>query len=188
MLAAAGIALGFVLAYAAGGSLGRVPELDARVWASLVVLSVVQGLARGRLFGVAATPVGLVAWGVASLVVCVAVSTYASRRGFGAPGMRGLTLVVFGTLLNVLVVLLNQGMPVTGVDGAARQIGASGGFYVHLNEGTFLPSLGDVLVLDVGAKEALLSVGDVVLLVGVATVIVELMLSGRETDPAPPAA
>jgi hypothetical protein len=182
VLAIAGIVLGIILGYAAGGRIGGIPEIDARVWVSLMVLSVAQGLARGRGFGTTPTPAGLVVWGVASLVVCVAAAIFFGKGGAETPGLRGLVLVILGTLLNVLIVLLNQGMPAVGVDGAAAQIGASGGFYVQLNEGTFLPWLGDVLVMDIGPSGALLSIGDVLLLAGAAIVIIELMLVGRGPD------
>lgn len=177
MLAAVGIVAGILLGYAAGGSLIRIPELDTRLVVLLISLSMVQGLARGRAFGLSPTPVGLIIWALVSVAVCACIY-WASTRDVVYPAMiRGLAMIMVGTFANITVVLLNQGMPVAGLWGVGRQVASSGGFYVHLNHGTVLAWLGDVLSLSLGGSVLLVSVGDVVLLVGTTVLLYQLMLS-----------
>jgi hypothetical protein len=143
----------------------------------LVSLSLAQGVARGRVLGLRPTPAGLAVWVLVSLLFCAAAYWRASRHTVVSGVVRGLALVGVGTLANVLAVLLNQGMPVVGVLDSAGQIATSGGFYVHVNEGTILPWLGDVLLVGLGTIRFLVSLGDVALLVGMIVLILELMLS-----------
>jgi hypothetical protein len=89
-----------------------------------------------------------------------------------------------GLVLNVLVVLLNGGMPVA-VPGAvdsgstAALIRESLGFYQIAGESTIGAELGDSMLLRLSTAKLLLSPGDVVLAVGVAVFVSAAM---RPTD------
>jgi hypothetical protein len=85
-----------------------------------------------------------------------------------------------GTALNVLVVLLNQGMPAVFVSGVEAAIERSGGFYTAINAATIMPWMGDAMRMRLGPSSLLLSVGDVLLAVGVCVVLVALMLGQDE--------
>jgi hypothetical protein len=181
VLAAIGIIAGIVLGCAVGGRLSHIPELDPGLMVLLVSLSLAQGVARGRVLGLSPTPAGLAVWVLVSLLFCAAAYWRSSQYTDALGAVRGFALIGAGTLANVLVVLLNQGMPVVGALGSAYQIASSGGFYVYMNEGTVLPWLGDVLLVSFGRTRFLLSLGDVALLVGMAVLMLELMLSGSTT-------
>lgn len=150
------------------------PEIRTGVWLMLMGAFIAQGVARGRTLGLSATAVGVVVWAVASLTICAALAWRCRARGQGE--CVGLRLVALGTFLNVVAVLLNQGMPATSIPGVARAVGASEGFYVHVNAATILPFLGDVLVAGGNGLRFVLSVGDVLLMIGVCLVITGLML------------
>lgn len=155
------------------------PETPTRVWLLLMGAFAAQGVARGRAFGANATAAGIVVWALASLVICGALIWWCRPGSAGA--CSGLRLVLVGTLLNVVVVLLNQGMPAASAVGVDRAVTASQGFYVHLNAGTMLPFLADTVVVDGLGTHFMVSVGDLVLMVGVCVAIVGLMLESTRS-------
>jgi hypothetical protein len=158
-----GMAWGVVLAYAAG----RRPDgfgngqLE-RLW-FVIPLFVLQGVARGRL-GTAASDLGLLLWAGAATAVCVYVLWQVTDLG--------LRLIGAGFAANLLVVLLNGYMPVSLVGFPANPDFAAwvapAAFYVGVNEATLVSFLGDVLPILFFGDRYLLSVGDVLLLVGCA--------------------
>ena len=84
-----------------------------------------------------------------------------------------------GVLLNVNVVLLNQGMPigVAATPAAIAGIAAGGGFYHVAGLTTVAAWAGDVLPLRTMGHTYYLSPGDVLLGVGVAVLIADAMIA-----------
>lgn len=178
MIALIAIAWGVVLAVACGGDLRRLGALHLA--GAPVVLSafLIQGIARGRLLGVKASSWGVLVWGAASLLLVTVLVVWTLRRSDPVV-VGGGTLVAIGTGLNLLVVLANAAMPVASVfPGIRGGVDASAGFYTLANRSTSLAALGDVLPLQVLGVYSLLSVGDVLLVMGVAIVLCEATLSG----------
>jgi len=167
---------GFVLGLGSGGNARALARFELRYWPGILALFVVQSVLRGRAFGLEASSWGLLAWSVASLVLVVLVARIVAASG---PKLAvGLGIIGVGTLMNLLVVLLNGGMPVASSHpGLAIALSSSGGFYVHEGQGTLLAWMGDVVELGLAGRVLILSPGDVLLLVGVAVVIIEAMSS-----------
>ena len=174
MPALVAVVVGVLLGFAIGGSLRSLSHLSLR-WEWLVLLLfVVQAVARGRLMGaLSATRLSLPVWTVAS-VVLIAVMLLNSDT----PGM---LLGAVGILMNVNVVLLNAGMPVVvdkrasvlaSVASAMEIAKSTGGFYRVAMQGDLLEMLGDSIPVTWGSAVLLLSPGDVVLMVAVIVVIV----------------
>ncbi len=97
-----------------------------------------------------------------------------------------------GVSLNLLVVIMNGGMPVepTQLGDAVGQLVelpiAHSGFYQLAGTHTLAAPLGDVLLVKIGQSALLLSVGDVLLIVGVCTWIVSAMCAlGTRGNPDP---
>jgi hypothetical protein len=77
--------------------------------------------------------------------------------------------------------LANRGMPVT-VDATGRALAAvaqSGGFYHLANSATVAAWTGDVLQLRLFGSVELLSLGDVLLVVGIAVIVAQAMLGSN---------
>lgn len=129
---------------------------------------VVQGLARGRI-GTAGSGVwGTLVWSVASLVLIVLL--FLQRRN------PMLAVVAVGIASNVSVVLLNGHMPVSL--GPTSDVATLTGFYAVATSGTIAPLMGDCLPLPLFAHTYMFSVGDVLLVAGVAAFIVSGMCPG----------
>ena len=167
--------------FARGGRLEGLSQVPLRGAVVILSLFVAQALFRRGAFGFdqlsAIWTVWL--WCVASvglIAVCIV-----NRR---VPGM---LIIAAGIGLNLLVVMLNAGMPVGGaladsLDMAptAASIQSSGGFYVPVESATAIPVLGDVIpVLVPGVFRALVSLGDLVMFVGAGVLIEEGMYRGR---------
>ncbi len=167
------------LGWLSGGRITSPPKLDSSRLLVIAVLFGLQGVARGRFVGTRAVPFALPVWGVASGAICL-IAIWSLRRGIVgyAQLVRGIAIAVLGIGLNMLVVLANEGMPVVESVGSAEAAAASGGFYQILNRSSILPYLGDVLSMHVGSLHFLLSAGDVLLFVGVAILLVEMMQIG----------
>lgn len=169
MLSGAAVLLALILGLAAGG---RIKSLDGKriSWAPYVlVLFVVQAVARGRLWGLLPpSGGGRLIWVITSLCICAMLA--------GDLKKPGIPLVVTGFSLNVLVVLVNSGMPVlveaSQAARAALATDASAGFYSLANPGSILPALADSIPLQLGSSAQLLSVGDLMVVVGVVAAIV----------------
>ncbi len=90
----------------------------------------------------------------------------------------GMVLVGFGLLANLVVIAVDDGMPVRGIPAAA----SSGPRHHGIGPDDQLVGLGDVIHL--GPLGDMVSPGDIVLSVGVATVTAGLMRPRRRTTPA----
>jgi len=168
------ILAGIGLGYACRGRLSGLGNVNVGHPAVILGLFVVQAIARGRYsehgFGVWGLPV----WGFAS--VALAVLTVVSRN-------RGLHLVGAGVLLNLLVVFANGKMPVALPHTSVELLEASQlAFYAPVSSATHLVWLGDILPFPSAQVSALLSAGDVLLMVGVAVTILEAMVGHEHTE------
>lgn len=156
--------LGCLLGWACGGSLLRLGSFRLKYEKTVLVLFVIQAVARGRIGG-AAMPGATWIWAIASMGLVVVLAF-----DYGKPGM---TVAAFGVLLNLDATLVNSGMPVESLGrGTTAAVAASGGQYVLTGAHTVGSWLGDVLLLTIGQTSLLLSVGDVLLLASVASVLV----------------
>jgi len=168
VLAAAGILLGLVLGLAGGGRLAGLTTISLRWEYALLALFAVQALARGVL-PVFIGPLAIALWAACSLALLFAV-VLQLRRG------RGLALAASGVAMNLLVILVNSGMPVVPreweMNAAARAAHASGGFYHIADVRTVFPALADTLPSGVG----LASLGDLLLALGIATLVASHMI------------
>jgi hypothetical protein len=169
VIAVAAIVLGVVGGLLSGGSLLGAARIRLRYEWVLLAAFVVQGVARGRFVGTAASPLGLVVWAGVSILLVVLLGANGSSSGA--------LVAACGALLNLDVVLLNRGMPV--VTGAApRVLGAiarSGGFYQLASSWGLATWAGDALPLHALGQSELFSVGGVLLSVGVAVLIAGAM-------------
>lgn len=173
MIAAVALLWAGALVLATGGSLRRLSEIELSGGARIVVLFLLQGLLNAREMGQG----GFGEWSVvlwASICALLVLQVLASVRT--APG---LAIVATGLMLNLLVVLLNEGMPFLSDGGT----GASGlAFYHRGGQGTILPWLADIVPVPGGL---LVSAGDVLLVTGVVSVVVRAStkrFAGNVTD------
>lgn len=174
MLAVAAIMLGACLGLASGGDLRRLTRVGLQKERAIVILFLLQSVARGFLVGRWHTA-GLVLWGAVSIALLCILAGQARTPGLG--------VAVAGVAANALVVLLNGGMPAGGssyftADALAHSIESSGGFYQPLGELTRLGWLGDVLPMAGG----LASLGDLLLAVGIATFLLHAMLNSHPVE------
>jgi hypothetical protein len=171
MLAVAAIVLGVAGGLLSGGSLSGIADIRLRYEWAILAAFVAQGIARGRLLGTAASSAALVVWMLISLALAVLLGLNAS-----SPGM---LVAASGIVLNLDVVLLNNGMPVTAEasQSALAAISSAGGFYHLARTTTAAPWAGDALPLRMFSQLELLSVGDIVLVVGVAALIAGAMVN-----------
>jgi hypothetical protein len=167
-----GMAWGTVLAYTAGGRLGKIDDDQLKQFWFVIPLFVAQGLARGRL-GTEALGLGVLLWAGVGMLVCGFV--------FWRVTDIGLRLVGVGFAANLLVVLLNGHMPFSfgGSQISSDLVGSfsSSGFYGVSNQSTMLGFLGDVIPLTLFGDRYLLSAGDVLLGVGATLYLWGLMFS-----------
>jgi len=173
------IALGLVLGLSAGGGVWNLQDLRLS-WAWLVIPSyLAQALSRGRLpgFGEHNETMSAV-WVVSSIALAVSLMI-----DFRSPGV---FLIWAGTLANVVVFLVNGAMPVSVPEAFANL--ASGpsalrdpGFYRAMNDATVAGWLGDALPASFAGRTLMLSVGDMLLLVGAIVAIVAAMTRRRNT-------
>jgi hypothetical protein len=110
-------------------------------------------------------------WGSGWAGFGLVVAGFALLLGFAAGNLAltGMVLVMVGLLSNLIVIVVNQGMPVRGVPAAA----AYGPRHHGLRPGDHLTGLADVV--HVAWLGQTISAGDIVLAVGVATVIAALL-------------
>ena len=176
-----GAVAGLALGWAGGGRLRGLAELRFRAPLLLAVAVLIQA------------GTGLVAPGRRWLAIAVAYAVVGGWLLLNAAQHQGgiraaLVIVAFGWLLNAAPVVVNGGMPVS-LEGL-REVGApattsvsEGHFYKHVAAGpdTRLAMLGDVI--PVPAVASVVSLGDLVMVVGVLLVIT---LAMRGLGPAEP--
>jgi len=168
MLALAAVLLGLIAGLVSGGSLRSLADRDAPHVTVLLVLFVVQALLRGPL-APALGSAAIAGWAAVSLAL-IGLVILRMRSSLGV------MIASVGISSNLVVVLLNQGMPVVpsdvlGIAATVRAVRASEGFYTLADQRTSLRVLGDVLPAGSGYA----SLGDVLLVVGVAIVIAQMM-------------
>lgn len=178
MIALAAVVLGLALGAASGGSIRALDTASLRFEWPVLLLFVIQAVARGRIAGAAASRLGVSIW-VCSCIALLLLSAADWRQ-------LGIWVVGVGIALNILVVLLNGGMPVAftsqaSAGAAAVSVAPVGGFYQLAGPGTVVGVLGDVLPLSVGGYRILVSPGDVLMALGVALFIVAAMGNRRES-------
>jgi hypothetical protein len=117
----------------------------------------------------------------------VILATNVLVAGFLAANRRlpGMVIAAVGTLLNILVIAVNGAMPVSLraagiVDVSIRQLGIK---HEILDAGTRLPWLGDVI--PVPGLDILISVGDVLLAIGIAWLVYRRTVAGRSSATEP---
>ncbi len=135
----------------------------------ILAMFVAQGLARGRVAGFQATSVGIIVWVVASVLLMSVLLPEWQRSGA--------SLAWTGVGLNLIAVLVNNGMPVVvppnvGSIAASASILRSLGFYQAVDRFTLGAAWGDILVARFGGAALALSAGDLLLVIGVVTIIV----------------
>lgn len=156
MLAASAIVLGVLEGLAISGGVGFVGSLKMRFPSALLMLFILQGVARGRLAGFHHTSAySVLAWVVCSLVLLFILTIQRNSVG--------MALAAAGLAINVLTVLGNGFMPVEARSTAV----VNTSFYAPVNSGVVFRVAGDCLPFAAGPYHLLLSVGDVLLVVGV---------------------
>lgn len=117
----------------------------------------------------------------------VILGTNALVAGFLVANRRlpGMAAAAAGTLMNVLVIALNGAMPVSrrATDIAGVSLRDMGVKHEILDSETLLPWLGDVI--PVPGLETLISLGDVVLAVGIAWLVYRRTIAGRKAASEP---
>lgn len=170
MAAAVGLALGAAVGLAIGGRLSNLGRLQLRYPYAFLILFLVQALSRARVLpSVHLADATVFAWGVTSVALI-----FLASRSFGV--VPGLSLLVVGWTMNLLVVVLNSGMPVLVSSLSPRP------FYHAANDGDLVLFLADVI--PVGGM--LVSAGDLVVVVGLVTIVArgmcptpDALLNGR---------
>jgi len=171
------IGLAVCVGFIAGGSLRHFEHLEVRWWGAALAGLALQGIALSSSIGPPAGPVLLV--GSYGLLIAFA---WVNRR------LPALWLVMTGLVLNILVIGVNGGMPVSA--SALEAAGAradgllgAGALKHHLmGPGDTLTPLGDVIGIPppIGA---VISIGDVLLYAGIAILVVAVMLGRFGEDP-----
>lgn len=167
------LGIGLLLGWICGGEFRRIGDTTTRWGWLAVALFVLQGAARGRLPGFAGwASQGAVVWGACSLALAVIL-----LLELRTPGM---FLAAVGILLNLLVVLLNGAMPV-GPSAGSGEAGvlnaAQHAFYQPVSPQTIWRVFADVLPLPAFGSLTLVSVGDVLLVLGISVWVVGVMVT-----------
>jgi hypothetical protein len=183
MLAIGAIGLGLALGLAVGGSFRGLYSFRLRFEWLALSLFVIQGIARGRFFGlVQPSAEGLTIWTVSSVLLAVAL--LANWR------LPGLLVMTVGLILNLIVVTANRGMPISpesarGVNVAAlaSSLDSTLGFYHMVGPGSLAQWLGDAMPGWLLGHWVFASAGDVLLAVGVIATIICSMLGDENVTP-----
>jgi uncharacterized protein DUF5317 len=175
------IGLAVCAGFLAGGSLRPFEHLNVHWWGIAVAGLALQGISLtgdlGREAGLA------VLVGSYGLLVAFA---WVNRR------LPALWLVMIGLVLNILVIGMNGGMPVsasaleTAGAGAEGLLGAGTAKHHLMGPGDSLTPLGDVIGIP-SPVGAVISIGDVLLYAGVAALVVMIMLGRSGENRRPPA-
>lgn len=179
MPAVIGVLLGMLLGLASGGRLVRIQSLRLVGQGPLLMLYVLQSVARGR-FPRAAEISAIAFWVWVLAVLGILVILCCNWRH------PGVAVIAFGLAANLAVVLANGAMPVSVPralwhSGIAERVGGSV-MYVDSNVGTLVPWLGDVVPSGLGGGSLLLSVGDIMLVVGVCSLLVSCIVNAKGSE------
>jgi hypothetical protein len=162
---AAAIVFGVVTGLLSGGSLGAVASYRFKAWPLLVV-------ALGLEITLGALPTGL-RHVVAPLAALAVAAWCAANFTGGRVRQLGQVLLTLGVVLNLLVMSVNDGMPVSraalGAAGLPPAMDiARGDLYKHtaITAHTHLAFLGDIVPIRLA--HTVMSVGDLVMLLGIA--------------------
>lgn len=178
MLALFSIAVAVLLGLAAGGGMSSMVRWSYPGTPTFIGLFVLQAVARGR--GIPQFLGPQYALSIWALVVVILVLMLLSVRELGVQ------IVAAGIASNLLVVLANGAMPIAfeamRVLGAGdRALGQGEGFYTCMLDGALFQFLGDSIpVPNPFGGGFLVSVGDLLLVVGVVVFVVRVM-----TEPYP---
>ncbi len=174
------------MGWARGGRVGGIAELKFRAGVPLYAALLIQ---LGVGFVVPSLRFPAIALSYALVALWLGVNARRQRRPVGW----GIGVLALGWLMNVLPILLNQGMPVSGH--ALERVGApatlsvsEGHFFKHVPAGsdTALAVLGDVI--PVPALRSVISVGDIAMVLGLVLLVVAAMgtrAPGRPPQVAP---
>jgi Family of unknown function (DUF5317) len=176
------IAAAVLLGLLAGGSLRYFGSLHVHWWALAFVGLGLQIVWVPHLAGVPMWAVGggMLAASYVLLLVFLTVNRW----------IQGASVMAIGLLLNLAVVASNGGMPVSAgaietAGGSAAVLADGGGAKHHLmNDADVLSPLGDVIPIPPPAG-IVLSIGDVLLYVGIAWFIVQVMRGRSRVNPRP---
>ncbi len=183
LLIVAALVLAVLIGYAVGGRLRNLEHLRLRWW----------GLALGGLMlQVAHYPANIAHW----LAFVILMASFVMLIGFGVLNRRvmGLPIILFGLCLNLLVIGVNQGMPVTkqalndsGQANLVEDLIQHGGEKHHLaTDDDHLVFLADAIGIPNPIGQAV-SVGDIFVYAGLIWTIAAAMRGrSRETETAPP--
>lgn len=145
-----GVVLGVAAGCVFGGDWRRLARLRLRGVLLLIPAALIRGLG---LF--IALPLGF----YLTALILVAIVAALNYR------LRGATIVAAGILLNLLVISMNGGMPISAEAASVAGLEVSNdGLHIPLTDSTRLPVLADVLPL--GIFKNVYSVGDVLLAIG----------------------
>ncbi len=146
-----GVIAGIAAGIAFGGDWRRLSTFTLHLWPLLVIGAALRLLG----YVVPASPLAVYFIGL----VCVAV---VAARNWRLPGA---ALISVGTFSNVLVVLLNNGMPVElSVAASIDALPPENGLHIALGPTTVFPFLADII--PVGLARGMYSVGDVLIAFG----------------------
>lgn len=175
------IGVAIVVGLAAGGSLRRFERVSVHWWGAALAGLLLQGVS---LTGSVSAPFDTIALlGSYGLLLAFAL---VNRR------LPAVWLVVAGLALNVLVIAVNDGMPVsasaleTAGSGAEDLLGAGTGKHHVMRPGDTLTPLADVIGIPAPVG-AVISIGDVLLYAGIAILVVAIMLGRSGENRRPPA-
>jgi Family of unknown function (DUF5317) len=176
------IVLAVAIGYAFGGRLRNFERIRVH-WPALAFLALVPQVLPAREIGVvSASSVGaaMLIGSYLLMLVFIAVNRW-------IPAAR---LMALGLFLNLLVVGLNGGMPVApgaveAAGGSTQAVIETGGGKHHLStDDTLLPILGDTIPIPKPAG-IVLSIGDVLLYLGIAWFVIQVMRGRSRENPRP---
>ncbi len=187
LLIASVLVIAVLLGYLAGGRLRALEQLRLRWW-GLAPLGLLMQLA----------PLPLHGHTNKQISVGLLIASYPVLLAFVARNIRlpGLPLMFIGLAMNLLVIAVNDGMPVTrhaleasGQGNLLQDLIHHGGAKHHLaGPGDVLLPLADVTAIGPPVRQVV-SAGDLVVYAGLVWLIVAVMRRrSRETEPAPPPA
>ena len=178
------ILVGFGAGWLTGGRVRNLEHLEFRYGWVILALFGLQAVLRSSH--------ALTAWIHGSAIVAVWCACVAALIALAIANRQttGMMIVALGLFLNLLVVLLNLGMPLSG--SAAGSLGAlhdavqsvNAGFYRLTTAETHLALLGDVIpVPGPPGIRSIVSIGDILLLIGAAVVVAAGMRAKPVDEP-----